>query len=155
MPEFSQNGEGNGAQRRSKPHTGRARADQALAFHLAQGRTVKESARLAGVSRRLAFVRLKDTEFVEKVAAARADLYRRGRGQLAANLSYGLARLRELAGSDNEQIALRAAVALAKLAMPGKLAATLGTEDIVRAQPLLQHGAIERVEDTHHAPDDP
>src|SRR5262249_37354496 len=108
------------------------RADAILVHCLARGLTAQAAAEAAHVSRKLVFLRLQRPEFVEKVAAERGKALERGRGALAQGLREALAKLRELARSDDPQVALKAATALARLALPGKLAVALGIEDLIK-----------------------
>src|SRR5262249_60584561 len=101
------------------------RASDLLALALAHGKTVKASAALAGVPRRLAFLRLKSPEFQRLLVQARARLHLRNRGLLATAQAEAVARLRELAGSDDEGTAVKAAGLLLKATLPPKLAGEL------------------------------
>src|SRR5262245_32342019 len=94
---------------------GRRRADWLAAWHLSRGAMVKDTAALVGVNKRTILRWLKRPEFLAKVTEMRALLLRRGRGLLASGLDLGLARLQELAKSDDERIACRAATALARI----------------------------------------
>src|SRR5262249_10560711 len=55
-------------------------------------------------------------------------------------------KLRDLAASDDPQVAVKAAVALAKLACPGRLATALGVEDLVKLERQVVGGGLGRCE---------
>src|SRR5262245_11878431 len=94
----------------------RAGADEVLALHLASGRPVGESARLAGVSDRTASRRLADPAFRARVRALRGQMTSRAAGILAEGQAAASVRLRLLVNSRDERVALAAATTVLKLA---------------------------------------
>jgi hypothetical protein len=137
----------NGAQRRRHPHRGRHLADLALAYSLASGKTIAASAERAGISRRLAFLRLKQPEFQDLLVKVRTQIFHRGRGALAAGLSQAVRRLRALANSDNEQVAVKAAGLLLKATAPGQLVTALALDTLGEAKLLEMAEADEQADE--------
>jgi hypothetical protein len=136
----------NGGQRRKHPHRGRHTADHVLALCLAHGLTVGQAAEKAGVSRRLVSLRLRNDSFQELLTQARAALLERGRSALVAGLGQAIRRLRNLAASDDEDVAVKAATALAKLTAPAQLVTALAL-DTLGAAKLLEMAEVDADED--------
>src|SRR5262245_56298361 len=87
-------------------------SDEILAAALATGATIEAAARQANVSERTAKRRLTEASFRQRVSDLRAAMLERTTGVLVSFTTFAAARLRQLAESTNERVALGACVAL-------------------------------------------
>jgi hypothetical protein len=91
------------------PGGSRKNADHVLAANIASGRTVKESAKRAGVSEKTARRRMRDEDFCSLVDDLRAEAVERAMRSAEAAAPDAVKRLRELLVSGRGSVALGAA----------------------------------------------
>ncbi|MBP3957169.1 hypothetical protein J8F10_18050 [Gemmata sp. G18] len=101
----------------TKPHRGRAGADDALVSALAAGRTARESAALAGVSERTVARRLHDPAFADRIRALRSAALVAAAGRLTDGSTAAADVLRGLLTSEDEHVRHKAAVKLIELGL--------------------------------------
>src|SRR3954470_18818747 len=94
---------------------GRRKGDAALVLALAEGRTVRDAARLAGVGERTATRRVADAGFRRRVIDLRAEMVARAVGQLADGMAEAAIALRGLLKSESEPTRLAAARAVLEI----------------------------------------
>lgn len=83
-----------------------------LALAIARGCSVTVAARKAGIGRRTAYHWLESEDFQRRISALRDDMTKRALGVLVGSVTFAAARLRALAESKDESIALRASQAI-------------------------------------------
>ena len=118
-------------------HRGRQDADDALALHLAAGKSTRDAAALAGVSERTAHRRRADPGFRAMVNRLRSDLIEDALGILSAAAIEAAATLRTLLLADSEAIRLAAARAVLDGLMKAREHITL-TEQLDRLEQSVQ-----------------
>jgi hypothetical protein len=98
-------------------HNGRPRrgADEALAFALATGATVRDAATTVGLSERTAHRRLDDPVFHQRVSELRAALIDAAAGKVASAMTAATHTLQALLTAESETVRLSAAKALIEL----------------------------------------
>ena len=84
----------------------------ALALALASGESVKDAARLAGVSERTAYRKLKEERFIQRVNQARTAMIQQAVGRLAKTCAKASEVLEKLLDSKSERIRLQTAKAI-------------------------------------------
>jgi len=87
-----------------------------LVIALATGSSIREAARLAGFSERTARRRNADSDFQNRVSAARDELWGAAIGKLADTAAEAVATLRELLSCDDPKVRLGAARAVLAVA---------------------------------------
>ncbi|HWG41332.1 MAG TPA: hypothetical protein VN688_01000 [Gemmataceae bacterium] len=87
-------------------------ADSVLIAHLASGKSVEATAKLAGVSDVTVYRRLKNLAFRSKVRQARADVLERALGHLSKGAAEASIVLRNLLRDDDHRLRLGAARAI-------------------------------------------
>jgi hypothetical protein len=110
---------------------------EALALHLAAGRTVKVAARRSGVSLRTAHAWRSEAAFRARVAELQARLFSQAAARLSASCGRACVTLRRLLRSDNEQTALRAADCILTHSVRLREAAVLAAE-VARLRAMLE-----------------
>lgn len=93
----------------------RKKRHDALLLALAAGNTVRDAARLAGVSERTATRRVADPESHQRIAQLQAEMVARALGKMADAMSAAADTLRALLNARRETVRLGAARALAEL----------------------------------------
>lgn len=83
-----------------------------LALAFASGESVKDAARLAGVSERTAYRKLKDERFIQRVNQARTSMIQQAVGRLAKTCAKASEVVEKLLDSKSERIRLQAAKAI-------------------------------------------
>jgi hypothetical protein len=116
----------------------RRNADSMLVAQLAAGAEIAGAARAAGVSEATVYRRLREPDFKEKVAGARAELVSRTVGQLADAGSAAAQKLTDLLNAKSEYVRLGAARAILELG--SKLRETEELEQRIAALEALQKG---------------
>jgi len=111
--------------------SGHDRGDEAFFLALAGGKTIKEAAKLAGISQRTATRRLSDPAFRRQIAEARAELMEKALGKLASAAAEAVDTLRKLLKAEAESARLGAARSIIELA--GRLRASVELEERLRA----------------------
>ncbi|MBA4065917.1 MAG: hypothetical protein C0501_19805 [Isosphaera sp.] len=96
---------------------GRHSADDLLAAELAAGQTVRDAARTAGVSEHTAHRRNGDPAFKARVAELRVGMVAEASGRLAESMGRAANVLRDLLGSADEKVRLRAAERMIELGL--------------------------------------
>jgi molybdenum-dependent DNA-binding transcriptional regulator ModE len=91
---------------------GNKKGDAQLVLAIASGCSVKQAAKLAGISQRTAHRRLQSTEFVLRIAVARDELFKRAVGVLASAATEAVQTLRSLLDSESLTVQLGAARAI-------------------------------------------
>lgn len=90
-----------------------------LVLNLARGKSVKDAAKAAGLSRMTIYRRLADEEFMVKVRGARRRIFQQTVGLLVDTSIESVAVLRELhksTGADGDQVRARVALGCLRLA---------------------------------------
>ena len=107
------------------------RNDGAAVAGLAAGWSIRDAAKAGGLSEKTLQRRLRDPGFRMEVSRARGELLAAAVGQLSAAAGDAARALRELLGSDNENIRLSAARSV--LDMAGKLTTAVELEERIRS----------------------
>ena len=94
---------------------GRLKGDDTLLLAMAEGRTVREAASVAGVGERTATRRLADPAFRRRVAEARAEMVARALGKMADGMAEAADTLRQLLRAKGESVRLGAARSILEL----------------------------------------
>jgi hypothetical protein len=100
---------------------GRNSADEALAFALAAGQTLRQAAKTAKVSERTAARRWAEAAFRRRVTELQAEMLSQAMGQLADGMTEAVATMRNLLKAKKDGVKLQAAKALLDLAMRMRL----------------------------------
>ncbi len=98
-------------------HTGRQKADEALAVALAIGNTLRDAAFAIGIGERTAARRWADPEFRRRVSELRGEMVGRALGRMADGMSEAADELRRLLAARSEAVRLGAARSLLELAV--------------------------------------
>jgi hypothetical protein len=113
---------------------GRSQANERFALFLAEGRTIQEAARLAGISERTGRRRMNDEAFLARLNAIRSDMVSRALGRLSDASSAAADALRGLLDAESESVRLGACRAIIELG--ARLRDSMELEERVRALEL-------------------